>query len=128
MNKDFEKKKIGYVVMMFFIFLFFIIIGSLGCMKIFQYKMFNAVVVNDELIVVVVDSSKKKLFYQNKNMFIDGEKISFSISKVDNEMYKNKVVLYLEVLSHEYEENAIITISILEKKISAFKIFDIIWR
>lgn len=128
MNKDFEKKRVIYLVIILVLVLFFIMVFYISKMKISKYKVFSSVVVHDDLLMVVVDKKDKKLFFKNSHVFLDGEKKSFVISKIDGESFKDKYILYLEMSLANYEDNDVVMISILEKKIYSFKIFDVIWR
>lgn len=128
MNRDFEKKRVIYLVIILVFVLFFIICCYISKIKISRYKVFSSVVVHDDLLMVVADKDDKKLFLKNSHVFLDGKKKSFVISKIDGESFKNKYILYLEISLSDYEDNDVVMISILEKKVYSFKIFEIIWR
>ena len=132
MKSNYESKKIIYVFMVI-IFLFFIIcIIYLFGRKISLYKVFNSVVVKENLVVLVVSNNDLDLFYSNSYIFINDKKIKFKIVKVnkniierDNDLYSE---IYLKFKFNKKREKDIIELSIFDRKIYSFKMFEVIWR
>ena len=132
MKKNYEVIKSLYVlILIFFLFVLFLIV-FLFKLKVDCYKMFDSVVVKDDIVLLMINEDDLELFYSNSFIFIDDKKVKFKIIKVTDDILFREGDSYMEVvLSFKFDnkkENDIISFSILEKKIYSYEIFKIIVR
>ena len=124
MKSKYEEFKVLYIFIFIIVSLFFIISYFLLNIKISKYKVFNGIVVDDN-IVVYVDKNDKKLFFSNKKLYISGDDKTFEIEDINK--VNNGYEIILDV-SYKYKDNEVISFSILSNKIYFYKIFNVIWR
>ena len=124
MKSKYEEFKVLYIFIFIIVSLFFIISYFLFNIKISKYKVFNGIVVDDN-IVVYVDKNDKKLFFSNKKLCISGDDKTFEIEDINK--VNNGYEIILDV-SYKYKDNEVISFSILSNKIYFYKIFNVIWR
>ena len=118
------------MVVVFFIFIISIL--YLFSRKISIYKVFNGVVMKDDLVVLVVSNNDVDLFHSNSYIFVNDKQVKFEIIKINKDIIKRDNVLYSEIyLKFKFngkKDKDIIELSILDKKIYCFKMFEVIWR
>lgn len=113
--------------------LIFISIFFINQKRLITYKVFSAVYYDKNIICLVVSNDDVNLFFKNKKLFIDSNKISFEIERVDKDILKREGDIYSSVyiktnISNMYKINDGIEVSIMNKKINIFNIFKIIWE
>ena len=113
--------------------LIFISIFFINQKRLITYKVFSAVYYDKNIICLVVADDDVNLFFKNKKLFIDSNKISFEIERVDKDILKRKGDIYSSVyikvnISNMYKINDGIEVSIMNKKINIFNMFKIIWE
>lgn len=111
----------------------FISIFFINQKRLITYKVFSAVYYDKNIICLVVSNDDVNLFFKNKKLFIDSNKISFEIERVDKDILKRKGDIYSSVyikanISNMYKINDGIEVSIMNKKINIFNMFKIIWE
>lgn len=113
--------------------LIFISIFFISKKRLITYKVFSAVYYDKNIICLVVSNDDVNLFFKNKKLFIDSNKISFEIERVDKDILKREGDIYSSVyikanISNMYKINDGIEVSIMNKKINIFNMFKIIWE
>lgn len=113
--------------------LIFISIFFINQKRLITYKVFSAVYYDKNIICLVVSNDDVNLFFKNKKLFIDSNKISFEIERVDKDILKREGDIYSSVyikanISNMYKINDGIEVSIMNKKINIFNMFKIIWE
>ena len=113
--------------------LIFISIFFINKKRLITYKVFSAVYYDENIICLVVSNDDVNLFFKNKKLFIDSNKISFEIERIDKDILKREGDIYSSVyikanISNMYKINDGIEVSIMNKKINIFNIFKIIWE
>lgn len=112
--------------------LIFISIFFINQKRLITYKVFSAVYYDKNIICLVVSNDDVNLFFKNKKLFIDSNKISFEIERIDKDILKRKGSIYSSIyiktnISNMYKINDVIEVSIMDKKINTFNMFRIIW-
>lgn len=113
--------------------LIFISIFFINQKRLITYKVFSAVYYDKNIICLVVSNDDVNLFFKNKKLFIDSNKISFEIERIDKDILKREGDIYSSVyikanISNMYKINDGIEVSIMNKKINIFNMFKIIWE
>lgn len=124
MKSKYEEFKVLYIFIFIIVSFVFIISYFLFNFKISKYKVFNGVTLDDN-IIVYVSKNDKDLFFSNKKLYIFGDDKTFEIEKINK--VNNNYEIILDV-SCKYDDNEIISFSILSNKIYFYKIFNVIWR
>ena len=133
MKKRYESFESIVLFSTLILFLIFISIFFINQKRLITYKIFSAVYYDKNIIVLVVSNDDVNLFFKNKKLFIDSNKISFEVERIDKDILKREGDIYSSVyikvnISNMYKINDGIEVSIMNKKINIFNMFKIIWE
>ena len=102
----------------FFIFLF--------NLKISTYKVFSGVISNHNHINIIVNKMELDILRDNKRLFYKNKYYDYEIESIDRESINNYILVIIKTKIKSKED--VVSISVLDNKISFTKIFRIIWK
>lgn len=128
---NYEKKGIVIFLVVLLFTLFFGLCFYTYSKKINSYSLIIARVKKKNLVELYIKDKDMNIIYKNSNLYIDNKKKSFSIRKVDNNIFvssNDKYNLVLLETSLSLNDGDIVELSFKDKRIGLFKIFNIIWE
>ncbi len=128
---NYEKKGIVIFLVVLLFTLFFGLCFYTYSKKINSYSLIIGRVKKKNLVELYIKDKDMNIIYKNSNLYIDNKKKSFSIRKVDNNIFvssNDKYNLVLLETSLSLNDGDIVELSFKDKRIGLFKIFNIIWE
>ena len=128
---NYEKK--GFVIFLV-IFLFILLFGLFvytWYKKINSYSLVTGRVRKKNLIELYIKDKDMNIIYKNSNVYIGDKKASFSIVEVNKDILidsDDKYNLVLLKTKASLNDGEIVELTFKDKRISLFKIFDVIWK
>lgn len=128
---NYEKK--GFVIFLV-IFLFILLFGFFvytWCKKINSYSLVTGRVRKKNLVELYIKDKDMNIIYKNSNVYIDDKKLSFSIFEVNKDILidsNDKYNLVLLKTKTSLRDGEIVELTFNDKRISLFKIYDVIWK
>ena len=131
--RNYEKKTLIYILLIFLILLEIIIVILLYKNKINIYENIPGVVVKDNLVVLIVNDKTKKIIYKNTLLYLNNKKIKYEIIEDRGYVLKRNKEKYSEILisfkfDKNYKVNDSLQLMFKKKKIRIIEIFKIIWE
>lgn len=91
---NYEKSSFIYFCLSIYFCLLVIFIWWLINTKIYEYKKFNGIIINKE-IVMILEERDLDYFYNNKHLFYNGNKYKFEITKITESLsFSDKKKIY----------------------------------
>ncbi len=115
-----------FIIVVFFLEL--VLVFYLFKIRINTYKVYDGVVLKDNLVQVLIKENDLKLFNGNKYLFYNNKKVSYSIEKVERNIIDNYHYVIINCNSYKKLTNEVFKFSLFDKKISLNNIFKIIWE
>ena len=128
---NYEKK--GFVIFLV-IFLFILLFGLFvytWYKKINSYSLVTGRVRKKNLIELYIKDKDMNIIYKNSNVYIGDKKASFYIVEVNKDILidsDDKYNLVLLKTKASLNDGEIVELTFKDKRISLFKIFDVIWK
>lgn len=131
--RNYEKKTLIYILLIFLILLEIIIVILFYKNKINIYENIQGVVVKDNLVVLIVNDKTKKIIYKNTLLYLNNKKIKYEITEDRGYVLKRNKEKYSEILisfkfDKNYKVNDSLQLMFKKKKIRIIEIFKIIWE
>lgn len=131
--RNYEKKTLIYILLIFLILLEIIIVILFYKNKINIYENIQGVVVKDNLVVLIVNDKTKKIIYKNTLLYLNNKKIKYEIIEDRGYVLKRNKEKYSEILisfkfDKNYKVNDSLQLMFKKKKIRIIEIFKIIWE
>lgn len=131
--RNYEKKTLIYILLIFLILLEIIILILFYKNKINIYENIPGVVVKDNLVVLIVNDKTKKIIYKNTLLYLNNKKIKYEIIEDRGYVLKRNKEKYSEILisfkfDKNYKVNDSLQLMFKKKKIRIIEIFKIIWE
>lgn len=131
--RNYEKKTLIYILLIFLILLEIIIVILCYKNKINIYENIQGVVVKDNLVVLIVNDKTKKIIYKNTLLYLNNKKIKYEIIEDRGYVLKRNKEKYSEILisfkfDKNYKVNDSLQLMFKKKKIRIIEIFKIIWE
>ena len=131
--RNYEKKTLIYILLIFLILLEIIIVILFYKNKINIYENIPGVVVKDNLVVLIVNDKTKKIIYKNTLLYLNNKKIKYEIIEDRGYVLKRNKEKYSEILisfkfDKNYKVNDSLQLMFKKKKIRIIEIFKIIWE
>lgn len=131
--RNYEKKTLIYILLIFLILLEIIIVILFYKNKINIYENIQGVVVKDNLVVLIVNNKTKKIIYKNTLLYLNNKKIKYEIIEDRGYVLKRNKEKYSEILisfkfDKNYKVNDSLQLMFKKKKIRIIEIFKIIWE
>ncbi len=131
--RNYEKKDgiiVSIICLLFFLILFFF---HLYVCKFYQYQLFQGVVQKKDMVVFLADQKDLSLFYQNQFIYVNNQKVFFSVENVVENVLQRDHKTYHEVLlkfsfKKNWKEGDVISFSIICRKIRFIEMFKVIWK
>ena len=99
---------------------------SLFNLKISTYKVFSGVISNHNHINIIVNKMELDILRDNKRLFYKNKYYDYEIESIDREYINNYILVNIKTKIKSKED--VVSISVLDNKISFTKIFRIIWK
>ena len=99
--------------------------------KINSYSLVTGRVRKKNLIELYIKDKDMNIIYKNSNVYIGDKKASFSIVEVNKDILidsDDKYNLVLLKTKASLNDGEIVELTFKDKRISLFKIFDVIWK
>ena len=131
--RNYEKKTLIYILLIFLILLEIIIVILFYKNKINIYENIQGVVVKDNLVVLIVNNKTKKIINKNTILYLNNKKIKYEIIEDRGYVLKRNKEKYSEILisfkfDKNYKVNDSLQLMFKKKKIRIIEIFKIIWE
>ena len=131
--RNYEKKTLIYILLIFLILLEIIIVILFYKNKINIYENIQGVVVKDKIVVLIVNDKTKKIIYKNTLLYLNNKKIKYEIIEDRGYVLKRNKEKYSEILisfkfDKNYKVNDSLQLMFKKKKIRIIEIFKIIWE
>ena len=132
-KKNYEQISLLILFIIITYIFFGVFLLSINNIKINTFKVFNGIVLKDDLLQLLVTTKELELFQDNKFIYIDNKKYEFKIREVNRDLVKRKEISYHSILiewkyNNDLKVNDIVDFSIFYKKISLLEMFKIIWK
>ena len=126
MKNKYEDFSIVIFILIITIILEIIFFISLFNLKISTYKVFSGVISNHNHINIIVNKMELDILRDNKRLFYKNKYYDYEIESIDRESINNYILVIIKTKIKSKED--VVSISVLDNKISFTKIFRIIWK
>lgn len=126
MKNKYEDFSIVIFILIITIIIEIIFFISLFNLKISTYKVFSGVVSNHNHINIIVNKMELDILRDNKRLFYKNKYYDYEIESIDRESINNYILVIIKTKIKSKED--VVSISVLDNKISFTKIFRIIWK
>ena len=126
MKNKYEDFSIVIFILIITIILEIIFFISLFNLKISTYKVFSGVISNHNNINIIVNKKELNILRDNKRLLYKNKYYDYEIESIDRESINNYILVNIKTKVKSKED--VVSISVLDNKISFTKIFRIIWK
>lgn len=126
MKNKYEDFSIVIFILIITIIMEIIFFISLFNLKISTYKVFSGVISNHNHINIIVNKMELDILRDNKRLFYKNKYYDYEIESIDREYINNYILVIIKTKIKSKED--VVSISVLDNKISFTKIFRIIWK
>lgn len=126
MKNKYEDFSIVIFILIITIIMEIIFFISLFNLKISTYKVFSGVISNNNHINIIVNKMELDILRDNKRLFYKNKYYDYEIESIDRESINNYILVIIKTKIKSKED--VVSISVLDNKISFTKIFRIIWK
>lgn len=126
MKNKYEDFSIVIFILIITIIIEIIFFISLFNLKISTYKVFSGVISNHNNINIIVNKKELNILRDNKRLFYKNKYYDYEIESIDRESINNYILVNIKTKVKSKED--VVSISVLDNKISFTKIFRIIWK
>ena len=126
MKNKYEDFSIVIFILIITIIIEIIFFISLFNLKISTYKVFSGVISNHNHINIIVNKMELDILRDNKRLFYKNKYYDYEIESIDRESINNYILVIIKTKIKSKED--VVSISVLDNKISFTKIFRIIWK
>lgn len=126
MKNKYEDFSIVIFILIITIIMEIIFFISLFNLKISTYKVFSGVISNHNHINIIVNKVELDILRDNKRLFYKNKYYDYEIESMDRESINNYILVIIKTKIKSKED--VVSISVLDNKISFTKIFRIIWK
>lgn len=126
MKNKYEDFSIVIFILIITIIMEIIFFISLFNLKISTYKVFSGVISNHNHINIIVNKMELDILRDNKRLFYKNKYYDYEIESIDRESINNYILVIIKTKIKSKED--VVSISVLDNKISFTKIFRIIWK
>ena len=126
MKNKYEDFSIVIFILIITIIMEIIFFISLFNLKISTYKVFSGVISNHNHINIIVNKMELDILRDNKRLFYKNKYYDYEIESIDRESINNYILVIIKTKIESKED--VVSISVLDNKISFTKIFRIIWK
>jgi len=126
MKNKYEDFSIVIFILIITIIMEIIFFISLFNLKISTYKVFSGVTSNHNHINIIVNKMELDILRDNKRLFYKNKYYDYEIESIDRESINNYILVIIKTKIESKED--VVSISVLDNKISFTKIFRIIWK
>ncbi len=127
MKNEYEKFNLNIVLIILLFILEGIFFITLFNVKISTYKLFDGIVINDNLVEIIVSSDDLELFNNSHYFYYNNAKVKFKIEQVDRNIIKGYHSVVISCTSKK-SVNEIFRFSLFRKKVNTVSMFKIIWK
>ena len=128
MKNKYEVFSINTIFIIVILIIEILFILSMFNINIKKYKVFDGVVLKDNLIEIVVNSKDLTLFDNNKFIYYDNKKIKFEKIEVIRDITEGYHLLKIECDTKKKHVNDVYRFTIFSKKINILRMFEVIWK
>ena len=126
MKNKYEDFSIVIFILIITIIIEIIFFISLFNLKISTYKVFSGVISNHNHINIIVNKMELDILLDNKRLLYKNKYYDYEIESIDRESINNYILVNIKTKVKSKED--VVSISVLDNKISFTKIFRIIWK
>lgn len=126
MKNKYEDFSIVIFILIITIIIEIIFFISLFNLKISTYKVFSGVISNHNNINIIVNKKELNILRDNKRLLYKNKYYDYEIESIDRESINNYILVNIKTKVKSKED--VVSISVLDNKISFTKIFRIIWK